>query len=74
MRFAVPARPALLLGLTAAVALSGCALPPERAGQVGMRWVRSDNADEGAKLVLGVPGTDDVRVIMACRPGSGAWT
>ena len=63
-------RPSVLFCLIAATALNGCALPADRAGQLGMSWARSDNA-ESARLVLGVPETDNVRVIAVCRPHSG---
>ncbi|WP_372784909.1 hypothetical protein [Phenylobacterium sp.] len=59
----------ILAGLFAA-ALSGCATPTERPDRA-MRWGVSANADEGAKLVLGVPDTDDVRMMLTCRPRSG---
>jgi hypothetical protein len=59
----------ILLGLTAAV-LSGCATPTERPDRA-MRWGVSANTEEGAKLVLGVPDTDDVRMMLTCRPRSG---
>lgn len=59
----------ILAGLIAA-ALSGCALPTERVGRA-MSWGVSETTEEGAKLVLGVPDTDDVRMTMTCRPHSG---
>ena len=53
-----------------ALALAGCALPAERLGPEE-RWGLSENRTEGAKLALGVPGTDDVRLMMTCRPHGG---
>ncbi len=58
-------RGVLLLVLTAA--LCGCA-SGETAGK---RWGIDENPDEGVKLTLGVPGTDDVAMMMVCRPHSG---
>jgi hypothetical protein len=62
-------RPALA-SVAVAAALTGCAAPTERPGP-GMRWAVSASAAEGGKLVLGVPDTDDVRLVMTCRPQSG---
>ena len=55
----------------AAALLGGCAVPAEAPGHLSERWGLSESPTEGAKLVLGVPGTDDVRLIMTCRPQSG---
>jgi hypothetical protein len=59
-----------ILPCLAACALVGCALPTERP-RLGERWGLSENPTEGAKLVLGVPDTDDVRLMMTCRPHAG---
>ena len=59
----------ILIGL-ATGALSACALPVQKTPRA-MGWNVSANAEEGAKLVLGVPATDDVQVVMTCRPRSG---
>jgi len=61
------------LAVAAAVALAvgGCALPKERAA-AGERWIRDDSPEGPAKLVLGVPETDALRVMMTCLPRSGA--
>ena len=56
--------------VVAAAALSGCATPTEPLDPE-MRWGISANAEEGAKLVLGVPETDEVRMMLTCRPRSG---
>ena len=60
----------LLMVLTAAL-LAGCAIPVERPGALGERWGLSENSSEGVKLVLGVPDTDDVRLMLTCQPHSG---
>jgi hypothetical protein len=49
-----------------AVALGGCATHAER-----MFWGFTEDRQEGAKLTLGVPGTDDLRVMALCQPHSG---
>jgi hypothetical protein len=59
----------ILIGL-AAGALGACATPVQKTPRA-MSWGVSANAEEGAKLVLGVPETDDVRVVMMCQPRSG---
>jgi hypothetical protein len=59
------------LALIAAATLGGCALPTERPR---MTWELIEHPDKGAKLVLGVPDTDDVRLMMTCRPRGGAVT
>jgi hypothetical protein len=56
------------LAIAAAVTLGGCALPTER---LRMVWGLDENPDEGAKLALGVPGTDDIRMMMTCLPHTG---
>ena len=60
-----------LLAPLVGLALAGCVLPSDRAEPPAMRWAVSANRDEGARLVLGVPDTDDVWLTMACRPLSG---
>jgi hypothetical protein len=37
-----------------------------------MGWSRVDTADDGARLALGVPDSDQVFLMFACHPGSGA--
>ncbi|MBW8813193.1 MAG: hypothetical protein JF588_07175 [Caulobacterales bacterium] len=62
--------PLFLAGLVAA-SLGGCAsvgphdLP-------GMSWVRADGEGGDARLALGVPDTDDLFLLLACQPRSGA--
>lgn len=50
--------------------LAACVQPVERTPRT-MNWTVSASAAEGAKLVLGLPETDDVRLTMTCRPLSG---
>jgi len=58
----------ILIGLGLA-ALGGCATT-ERVGPE-MTWGLFEDPQEGAKLVLGVPETDNVRMMLVCRPRSG---
>jgi len=57
----------LAFGLTAAALMGGCA----HAGDKGLQWFGDEAAPEGAKLTLGAPETDDVRLMLICRPRSG---
>lgn len=61
----------LALLLVTAAALSGCALPRERAGR-GMTWSIGEVTKDRASLALGVPNTDDLQMLLACKPMSGA--
>lgn len=60
----------LILISLAAGALGACATT-ERVG-AEMTWSLYEDPSEGAKLVLGVPDSDNVRLMMVCRPHSGA--
>ena len=62
-------RRTFLLAALALGALSACAAT-ERPGRA-MRWTVSASAAEGAKLALGVPGSDDVRMMLTCQVRSG---
>ncbi len=62
-------RPLAALGVAAALTLGACASPPERPQ---MTWTLLGRDADEAKLVLGVPDTDDVRLMMTCHPRSGA--
>jgi len=71
------ARSAMLAGGAAAVAvLAACAeqsapAPPGRTARLPDEgFFVGDNPDEGLKLVYGRDGTDDVRLMLECRPGS----
>lgn len=64
-------RRASILALIAAATLGGCAGFPAQAARSAMTWVRADD-DEGARLALGVPDSEDVFLMFACRPRSGA--
>ncbi|HLZ73685.1 hypothetical protein [Phenylobacterium sp.] len=55
----------IALGLLAA-ALGGCATPVER-----VSWLLGETPQGTLQLMLGVPNSDDLRVLAACRPHSG---
>ena len=66
----MPLRFAVLFLTTAA--LAGCALPAENLRRdPALRWVL-DEGPPGARLILGAPDSDDIRVLMTCRPHTGA--
>jgi hypothetical protein len=74
-RTALAAAGALLLA--GAMILAGCVqqrgpAPPGQTAQVqpGMGFGLSSTPDEGLKLVYGRAGTDDVWLMLECRPGS----
>jgi hypothetical protein len=56
--------------LIVAATLSGCALPRDHVER-GMRWIIGDVTRDRASLALGVPQTDDLQLLMNCRPLSG---
>ncbi len=56
--------------LAGCVEQSGPGLPGRPARLPGEGFFRSDNPDEGYKLVYGRDGTDDVLLMLECRPGS----
>jgi hypothetical protein len=59
--------PVLALAAAAAV-LSGCGT----VGEPGMAWNEDDGAAGVATLTYGVPNSDDLRLMMSCRPGAGS--
>lgn len=63
-------RRGLILLLLAAAAAAGSPAEAHRRAS-GLAWTLSESADEGAKLTLGVPDTDDVVLAFACHPRSG---
>lgn len=59
-----------LIAFAASGLVAGCATPTERVDRA-MTWGITETAGEGVKLTLGVPETDDLRIMMVCKPGSG---
>ena len=57
--------------LIVAAALGGCALPRERIGRE-MTWTLGEVTKDRTSLALGVPNSDDLRMLLSCRPLSGA--
>ena len=65
----MPRLAALCLSLAA---LAGCALPAENLRRdPALAWIL-DEGPPGARLILGAPDSDDIRVMMTCQPHSGA--
>lgn len=62
---------ALLLPIVASFLLGACATGAAETSNDVFSWGSSVSAEEGAKLVLGEPETDNVVVGFYCRPGSG---
>lgn len=60
----------IALSLLAAAVLNGCALPREPVGR-DMSWIMGDVTAERASLALGVPQSDDLQMLLSCRPQSG---
>lgn len=55
-----------LMALTfLAVALGGCATRGER-----LSWILDQDRQTGVRLMLGVPNSDDLRILAQCRPHS----
>ena len=67
MRRLRAALPTLASAALACVALGGCGT----VGEPGMAWNEDDGAAGVATLTYGVPATDDLRLMMSCRPHSG---
>jgi hypothetical protein len=57
---------ALICPMLLAALLWGCATPVEP-----ISWFLDRNPEEGVKLTLGVPNSDDLRLMALCRPHSG---
>jgi len=66
-------RAAVLVSLIAAMGLSACATRTAQpaAPAARMAWSLYETPEEGAKLAFGAPGSDDVPLLLSCRPGSG---
>ena len=61
-----------IASLAVSCALAACAHQQAPSAAGGMRWAFfAPGAAEGAKLAFGKPDTDDVPVMMTCRPRSG---
>jgi len=58
---------ALTALLLVAASLAGCA--HEKAGLDGYRWAYLAEGDEAPRLAYGRPASDDVVLMMRCRPG-----
>lgn len=65
----MPSRAAALSALIMAAGLAGCA--HEKVATNGYRWVYLADAGEDPRLASGRPDSDDVVLMMSCRPGAG---
>jgi hypothetical protein len=59
-----------LIGTAALLGLAACAGQMTTLGSGSMAWAFNQNPDEGAKLAYGAPASDNVVLMMTCRPGS----
>ena len=60
-----------LLGLSASCLLAACAHQGDGGGIKGMAWSLHHTEAEGAKLAYGQPASDNVVLMLSCRPQSG---
>jgi hypothetical protein len=65
----MPPRVAALFALTLAAGLAGCA--HEKQDAAAYRWSYLADAQEDPRLAYGRPNSDDVVLMMSCRPGRG---
>ena len=61
-----------LLGLIASCTLAACAHQTAPQATTGMAWFLDATESEGAKLAFGAPSSDNVLLMMTCKPRSGA--
>lgn len=59
-----------ILSLAASCLLAACA-HQDAARAPGMAWVLTETPEEGAKLAFGQPQSDNLVLMMTCRPASG---
>lgn len=60
-----------VLGLTSSVLLLGSCMHGQQALSSGMAWSLQSTPEEGAKLAYGAPASDNVVLMMTCKPGAG---
>ncbi|MFZ5670208.1 MAG: hypothetical protein ACOY4K_11990 [Pseudomonadota bacterium] len=60
-----------ILGVMLGLLLSGCASPPPARA---LAWSFQDQPGEGPKLAYGTPASDNVMLLMMCRPGADRLT
>ncbi|MEW6390033.1 MAG: hypothetical protein AB1542_06310 [Pseudomonadota bacterium] len=65
----MPTRALPMIALLLAAGLAGCA--HEKVAQDGYRWTHLADAGEDPRLAYGRPDSDDVVLMMRCRPGAG---
>lgn len=60
-----------LIGIGASCLLAACAHQGDGSGVGGMAWSLHHTETEGAKLAYGQPASDNVVLMLSCRPQSG---
>jgi hypothetical protein len=65
----MPSRAIPIVALALAAGLAGCA--HEKVAADGYRWAYLADAGEDPRLAYGRPDSDDVVLMMRCRPGAG---
>ena len=60
-----------MLGIGASCLLAACAHQGDGGGIAGMAWSLHHTETEGAKLAYGQPASDNVVLMLSCRPQSG---
>jgi hypothetical protein len=63
-----------IVGLGLAIGLCACASQSPLFAPANMAWAFQQDPDEGAKLAYGAPSSDNVVLMMTCRPGSARVT
>jgi hypothetical protein len=59
-----------IVGLGLVIGLCACASQTSLFAPANMAWAFQQDPDEGAKLAYGAPSSDNVVLMMTCRPGS----
>ena len=65
----MPSRAIPIVALALSASLAGCA--HEKVAANGYRWTYVADAGEDPRLAYGRPDSDDVVLMMSCRPGAG---
>ncbi len=60
-----------IAALTASVLMLGSCMHSQAYVAGDMAWSLSETPEEGAKLAYGAPNSDNVALMMTCRPSSG---
>lgn len=60
-----------ILALTAPALMLGSCMHGRQALAEGMSWSLHETPEEGVKLAYGAPASDNVVLMLTCRPGAG---